>query len=433
MKTRNELLQARAALIKNQRTILDKAKAANAELTEEETTEFERLDGEIKDLEVRVDNLEKQTGLEEELEARERSLNDPSQARYRPGASALGGMPSQKEVKDTRGFKSLGEFVAAVRFGDDTGRLAEIRNDLSMGVSESGGYAVPEQFRDELLKLTAEDAIVRPKATVIPAGDPPDSKVTIPAFEQGDAGAYGGVEVTWIGEGAAKPKTDAKLGEVTLEPFEVAAHMVATDKLLRNWGAADAFIRNLLTQAMISAEDNAFLLGTGTSKPTGVINAVGRIVVNREIADKISYLDIVQMLGNLLPASMEKALFVASQSTLVQLMTIKDPAGHYIFIQGDATRGIPSTLLGIPLRFTGKTKPLGMEGDLALVDLAYYLIKDGSGPFIAASEHVEFINNKTVIKCFWNVDGKPWVKNPLLLEDKVTKASPYVVLGIPKP
>ena len=73
---------------------------------------------------------------------------------------------------------------------------------------------------------------------------------------------------------------------------------------------------------------------------------------------------------------------------------------------------------------------LGARGDLALVDLSYYLIKDGSGPFIASSEHVHFTTNKTVIKAFWNVDGAPWLNTPIVQENGDTQ-SPFVVLDVP--
>lgn len=422
-----QLLQARAAKHNRQGEILNAAKAESRDLTEAEETEFDNLETEITGLDTQIEAAKKQEDRVSTHAQRQQTLSQPASAPYRnhiPG-------PEPTDAKDTFGFNNLAEFVSAVRFGDPQGRLDSIRNDLSMGISESGGYAVPEQFRDELLRLTAESALVRPRATVIPAGSPPDSKITIPAFQQGDSGAYGGVTVAWIGEGETKPKTDAKLDEVTLEPHEVAAHMVTTDKLLRNWKAADGFIRGLLTQAMVSAEDTAFISGDGNKKPMGVINSQGKISVPRETANTVSYLDIVTMVSKLLPGSTGNAIFIASQSLLPTLMTLKDLKGSYIFIQGDATKGIPSTLAGIPLRFTGKVKPAGTEGDLVLVDLAYYLIKDGAGPFIAASEHVYFTNNKTVIKCFWNVDGKPWVKTPLTLEDGVTKVSPYVTLGIP--
>lgn len=81
-----------------------------------------------------------------------------------------------------------------------------------------------------------------------------------------------------------------------------------------------------------------------------------------------------------------------------------------------------------PIEFTGKTFPLGARGDLALVDFSKYLIKDGSGLYVGASEHALWKQNKTIIKAFTNVDGKPWVKSPIKLEDGVTTVSPYVIL-----
>jgi hypothetical protein len=64
-----------------------------------------------------------------------------------------------------------------------------------------------------------------------------------------------------------------------------------------------------------------------------------------------------------------------------------------------------------------------------LVNCEYYLIKDGSGPFVDSSPHVHFTSNRTVIKIFWNVDGKPWLSEPLHLEgSKTNTISPFVVL-----
>jgi HK97 family phage major capsid protein len=65
-----------------------------------------------------------------------------------------------------------------------------------------------------------------------------------------------------------------------------------------------------------------------------------------------------------------------------------------------------------------------------LADWSYYLIKDGSGPFVAASEHVYFLNNKTVIKIFWNVDGTPWLNAPFT-EENGYQVSPFVALDVP--
>lgn len=47
-------------------------------------------------------------------------------------------------------------------------------------------------------------------------------------------GVFGGVEVYWTAEGGLKQETDAGLKEISLEPQEVSAVTIVTDKLLRN-------------------------------------------------------------------------------------------------------------------------------------------------------------------------------------------------------
>lgn len=449
-----ELRQKHAGLCDQQQAIINKALEEKRPMTDEEQKQFN-------DLQAQIDGLAATIRAAEAVEARAKELEKPVEQPWRPNANPSAIIPGDYSMNnkklDDGGFKSLGEFVHAVRFGDPKGRLASLptgqgqgggievpdafkaqimpwkfKAEWRMDEGASGGFAVPTHFLGgEPLMIRPEAAIVRRRATVIPAGDPPDAMVTVPAFSQGSKGVFGGVEVYWIGEGVDKPETGGNLQEINLQPQEVAAHTVVTDKLLRNWQAASTFIATLLQGAVASAEDMAFLRGDGVGKPIGILSGAGALTVNRGTANKITSTDVVNMLAKLLPESASRAVWIASQSTLPQLATLQDAAGRFIFIGGDATRGIPSTLYGIPIVFTGKTPPLGSKGDLILADLTYYLIKDGSGPFIAASEHVLFRQNKTVVKIFWNVDGKGWVKEPLTLEDGVTQVSPYVVLDVP--
>jgi HK97 family phage major capsid protein len=92
--------------------------------------------------------------------------------------------------------------------------------------------------------------------------------------------------------------------------------------------------------------------------------------------------------------------------------------------------GEPGTLLGRPAIMSDRNPQLGSLGDLWYGDLSQYLIKDGSGPFVAASEHVLFKQNKTMIKIFWNVDGSHWLTAPFQLENGYL-TSPFVALDVP--
>ena len=124
-------------------------------------------------------------------------------------------------------------------------------------------------------------------------------------------------------------------------------------------------------------------------------------------------------------------VWIASQTTLPQLMQLQGGNSENIFIF-NAAAPIPASLLGIPVLFHDRSVALGTVGDLILCDLSYYLIKEGSGPFVATSENVgsTFLTGLTTIKITNNVDGKSWLSLPLPLEGSTSNTvSPFVVLN----
>ncbi|MGB9825909.1 MAG: phage major capsid protein, partial [Desulfofundulus sp.] len=227
-----ELKQRLGNLCDQQQTIVDRAVAEARPLTEEEKKQFN-------DLQAQIDGLNETIKAAEAVQARADNLNKTDGKPFRPMTDpAIDSGYRQQNKLDDGGFKTLGEFVHAVRFGDPKGRLQNLPqgqgqgggievpdafkaqimpwrfyDEWRMDEGTSGGFAVPVQFRQEMLMIKPEAAIVRPRATVIPAGDPPDSMVTVPAFRQGANGVLGGVEVYWISEGAEKPETGGELRE----------------------------------------------------------------------------------------------------------------------------------------------------------------------------------------------------------------------------
>lgn len=403
----NELKRKKATIIEELRAMMNAAEAENRELSEEEKkiydnkiTEAEKLADDI----VREERLQRQEMLQ---------------------AQRI----EQVEREDRYGeFRSLAEFIATIRFNPADPRLVERRQSSSslaqVGVPEQGGYLVPTQFSADILKISPEEAIVRPRAQVIPAGYPPDATLHIPALDYSE-GMFGGVTVSWIAEAAEKPASKPEFKRIELTPYEVAGTLHVTDKLLRNTDAFEPLARNLLRGAIINAEETAFLVGSGTGQPTGIIGHSSNQLIRRTEAGTITYTDIINMYSAKLVGG--AYCWIASQTALPALMALQDPAGHLVW-QPNAREGAPGTLLGYPCLVTGKTPSLGSAGDLVLADLKYYLIKDGSGIFIDASPHFRFTENITVVKVTWNVDGKPWLSAPVQVGESTV--SPFVVLDV---
>lgn len=433
MKTLKALREARAKKVAEMRAMIDagmNAEGGARDLNAEETVAYDALNDEVSALSAQITRLEGLEGLEAAQSAPAASQVQTHQA---AGRIAAPGAPA------ATAFENVGEFLAAVRFRPNDQRLNFVENENSaesrMDDGPSGGFMIPTEFRQGLFSVTPAQALVRPRASVIEAGDQsPDASVRFGAVDQRGTdpdALYSGVKVNWIGEGDKKPDAgNPKLREITLTPHEVAGTMVVTDKMLRNWSASDAWLRQQLRDAVTASEDRAFLVGDGYKKPLGGLVSSARFLVNRLLANKISYLDIVAMTSRILMRGGEVSpVWIASQGTIPQLATLQDPEGRYIW-KANAVDGFAGTLMGYPLRISNRVANLGGVGDISLVDWSYYVIKDGSGPFVAASEHVLFDQNKTMLKIFWNVDGAPWLTAPIVEENGWT-VSPFVVLGDP--
>ncbi|WP_279483416.1 phage major capsid protein [Aureimonas sp. SK2] len=421
------LRASRVELQKKMEALTEASEAEDRDLTEDEERDFQSMREQRAALDKRIARLE-------ELNAGAATLTETRLAAARGGGVIHPPAPGAR-----REFESMGEFMAAVRFNPNDQRLNYVENaaanegdpasaELRMDDGASGGFAIPPEFRNTLLQVNPQEAIIRPRAQVLQPGSAPDAAVTVTALDQSGAAPgnmFGGVEVKWIGEGDEKPETSLALREITLTPHEVAGTITVTDKLLRNWQGSAAFIETQLRGAVRQSEDFAFLRGDGIKKPLGLLNAGATYKVKRVQANRITYDDVLEMSAR----GYGNGVFVYSRSALPALSKMTDPEGHYIWTQS-AREGEPSTLLGRPAIMSDRNPLLGQFGDLWYGDLSMYLIKDGSGPFVAASEHVLFKQNKTVIKIFWNVDGSPWLRKPLTLENGY-EVSPFVALDVP--
>ena len=337
---------------------------------------------------------------------------------------------SNEQSADTRSF---GEFLHEVRFNPNSNYLQqrELKNgesrDMTMGDGPSAGFLVPEQHDTTIRQVEAQQALFRPRATVIPAGSPPDAAMNLISLDQSGAlGVYSGVVVRWLADetAARQDAGDPRIRTIKIEPQEVSGFIDVSDKLLRNSAAAGPLVQKMLRGAIVSSEETAFMTGDGVGKPLGIIGHPSCVSINRNGAATIVYADLVNMLSR----NMGNPVWVANRTALPQLMTMVDANGNLIW-QPNAREGQPSTLLGLPLLFNQRSPVLGQEGDISLVDLDYYAIKDGSPLAIFMDPYTQKVNGVTRIYAFWNVDGQPMLTTPMLEEDGVTTVSPFVTLN----
>lgn len=432
--TLQALREKRAQIVADMEAILDTADTEARELDDDESQLYAEYQSDLESVKAKIDQRE---GLEAEKEAL--AEIKPAITRAQGSGQAARVAPEAK-----REFSSLGEFMGAV-INHAKGRGTDQRlnyqegvginagpDGQNMGEGAAGGFMVPTQWRDTLMRVEPQQAVIRGRSNVLPAGSPPDAEITMPALDQSgnENNVYGGVEMNWIGEGQTKPKTQAKFREISLQPHELAGHIPLTDKLMRNAPAMSSQVETLMRQALIAAQEYAFLRGDGVSKPMGILNANATIKINRDTANTVKYEDVDSMVAKMLMQG-GAPYWLITQSAYTQLTRLQNPNGDYVW-QPNAVEGSPGSLFGYPVFWHERSPLLGTYGDVTLVNSnPYYMIKDGSGPFVDAGYiGDDFVNNQTRIKVFTNVDAKPWLTEPFTQEGGY-EVSPFVALDVP--
>lgn len=394
------------------------ALAAKDSLTEAEAAEFDAKNAEANALKAQIARLDA-------VEAHDTAVTQVTPV-ARPAVASRSVAPApERQPVENPGFRSIGELAYCARFQPTDSRIVALQQ---MNVGTDGGLMIPDEYNPMLREVSPQEAIFRPRATVIPAGESPDAALTMPALDQGSStNMFGGVSVAWTSEGGDTTETGAKLREITYKPHEVTGHIVVTDKLLRNWSAAGVFLDTQIRRALLAAEDVAFINGNGVGRPLGVLKSSALKTVNRTTANTVKYADLVAMEAELLEDF--PAVWIANPRVIPKLRLMEDTEGHLIWQDNAREGGLP-TLLGRPVLKNFRSPGLGTKGDLLLANLTHYIVKDGASVRIAISEHVFFRANKTVVKASMSVAGSPWLENPITQEDGQTY-SPFVGLDVP--
>lgn len=313
-------------------------------------------------------------------------------------------------------------------------KLTRIRNAFSSAVPSEGGFLVPEKLRSELLRVSLETSIVRPRARVVPMET---SRVPFPAIDSTSnvSSVYGGIVGYWTEEGAALTQSSASFGRVVLDAKKLTAYTEVPNELVSDSAISfEAFIDDIFPEALGFYEDDAFMTGSGVGEPEGFLSASAAVSVTAEsgqAADTIVWENIVKMYSRMLPSSLGRAVWIASINTFPELATMAlsvGTGGSAVWLNNGAA-GPPMTILGRPVIFTEKVPTLGDVGDINFVDLGFYLIGDRQTMTATSSGHYKFGNDMTAYRIIERVDGRAWLQSAITPRNNAATLSPFVKIA----
>lgn len=313
-------------------------------------------------------------------------------------------------------------------------KRTQLRNDYGSVVPADGGFLIPERLRATLLQVALENAVVRPRATVIPMDS---ARVPLPMIDETShaSSVFGGVQAFWTEESAPMDDTEASFAQVVLDAKTLTALSYVPNQLLADSIISfAAFINQTLPRAIAWFEDTAYMTGSGVGEPLGWIGCPATVSVAAEggqAASTIVYENIVKMYARMLPSSLSNGVWIANNDTFPELATMAlsvGTGGAPVFIS-NASEGPPMTIFGRPVIFTEKARGLGTAGDLNFVDLSYYLVGDRQTMTAMTSEHIRFNRNQTAFRVVERVDGRPWIQSAITPQNSSDTLSPYVNLA----
>lgn len=315
-------------------------------------------------------------------------------------------------------------------------KRSRLRNAFSSNVPSEGGFLIPETLRSEILRVSLETALVRPRARVIPMET---LRVPFPAIDStsNSTSVYGGIQAYWTEEGASLNTTSASFSNVVLDAKKLTTYCEVPNELIADSvGSFEALMDEIFPEALSFYEDYAFLMGSGVGEPLGVLNTGNGAIVTTaaetgQPSGSIVWENIVKMYARMLPASLSRAVWVASIDTFPELATMSlsvGTGGSAIWIN-NGVEGPPMTILGRPVMFTEKTSVLGGQGDISFVDFGMYLLGDRQAMSSTSSAHYKFANDVTAFRILERVDGRPWLKSSITPKNGGPNLSPYVQLA----
>src|SRR5712691_5163110 len=326
----------------------------------------------------------------------------------------------------------------SARLGKVRSEILRIQNSFGSEVPADGGFLITEVLRSEILQVALEDAVVRPRAQVIPM----DSlRVPIPMIDTTSnvSSVFGGVVCYWTEEAAQLVESQASFGRVVLDAKKLTGYAEVPNELLADAPAFGSFFDTIFPRAIAWFEDIAFMTGTGVGEPLGFVNCPASIQVaaqTGQATQTIVWENVVGMYARMLPTALGRAVWICSIDTFPELATMAlsvGTGGGPVWMGNYTNPGTatpPVTILGRPVYFTEKTPALGTTGDISFVDLAYYLIGDRQMMQSMSSEHYKFQNDKTAFRVIERLDGRPWIQAPITPHNNSTNTlTPFVQLA----
>lgn len=385
MNTILELREKRAKAWEAAKAFLDSKRGPDGLLSAEDTATYDKMETDVVNLGKEIDRLERQAAIDAEL-----SRPTASPITNQPGANLSG------EIKKGRASDVYKEtFWKAMR----TKNYYDVQNALQIGTDSEGGYLVPDEFEKTLIEALEEENIFRSIAKVITTSSG-DRKIPVVA-SKGTA--------SWVDEEAPIPEAEVSFGQVSIGAYKLATIIKVSEELLNDSVFnLESYIAREFGRRIGAKEEEAFFIGDGIGKPTGIFNATGgaELGITAASATAITVDEVMDLFYSLKSPYRKNAVFVMNDATVKAIRKLKDGNGQYIW-QPSIQAGQPDTILNRPVKTSAYVPTIAAGAkSIAFGDFGYYWVADRQGRSFQRLNELYAETGQVGFRATQRVDGK---------------------------
>lgn len=386
----NKTVEEAKALVAEMKPEMDRLKSEHESAIRDE--EFKALKGDFTNLQSVIEDLRKPSGafvLPTDEDGKSLDDNDPYAAGnysvFQDIRRANKGDSAARE-RLTLGFEGL----------DSEGKA------MTEGTNAQGGYLVRPQVERQLVLARESDNVIRQLCSKL--------NVTTNAIQLDQLGLT--TSAGWVAELATKPEsTGMTLATVTASVFTAAGLATISNQLLADSNpAVDGLVTSDLAKRLVALEEAAFIAGTGTGQPLGILNTPGIGATALTATDVLSLLDsILDSIAAVETSHGSPSAILMHPRTWTRILKSRDAQGaFYIDPAGGpqdprtGLRGPVKSLWGYQV-ITSNRMPTNLgagtnESRVVVGDFREALILDRQGITVDESPHVFFTTNQTVFR-----------------------------------
>ncbi|HHX60625.1 MAG TPA: phage major capsid protein [Epulopiscium sp.] len=384
MNKTTELREKRAKLWDGTKAFLDSKRNDQGLLSGEDTATYEKMEADVVNFGKEIERLERQAVMDLELS--------------KPTSTAIRNNPNANMDEGKTG-RASNEYTNAFWNSMRNKNNYEMQNALKIGTDSEGGYLVPDEFERILVEGLLEENIFRQLAKVITTSSG-DKKIPVVA-SRGTA--------SWVDEEGAIPESDDAFSQVSIGAYKLATMIKISEELLNdNVFNLEAYIAKEFARRIGAKEEEAFFIGDGVGKPTGIFNATGgaQLGVTAASATAITADELMDLFYSLKSPYRKKAVFTMNDATVKLIRKLKDGNGQYLW-QPSLTAGEPDTILNRPVKTSSYVPMVGTTTKpIAFGDFGYYWVADRQGRSFQRLNELFAATGQVGFKATQRVDGK---------------------------